>query len=77
MDVGAMPFMVPIVAIVCTFVMICIVTVAESVRKASDRKHIEESRREIAAYVAEGTISPDDAERLIAAKPDHKKKGKG
>jgi hypothetical protein len=27
----------------------------------------EESRREIAAYVAEGTISPDDAVRLINA----------
>lgn len=27
----------------------------------------EQSRREIAAYVAEGTISPDQAERLLAA----------
>ena len=27
----------------------------------------EESRREIAAYVAEGTISPDDAAKLLAA----------
>jgi len=27
----------------------------------------EESRREIAAYVAEGTMSPDDAAKLIAA----------
>lgn len=32
----------------------------------------EESRREIAAYVAEGTISPDDAVRLInAGRPAH------
>ncbi|MGP1308904.1 MAG: hypothetical protein ACTS27_01750 [Phycisphaerales bacterium] len=30
----------------------------------------ERSRREIAAYVAEGSISPDDAERLLnAAQP--------
>lgn len=27
----------------------------------------EESRREIAAYVAEGSMSPDDAEKLLAA----------
>ena len=35
-----------------------------SIAKAKAR---EESRREIAAYVAEGTISPDDAVRLINA----------
>ncbi|MEL6329615.1 MAG: hypothetical protein AAFR38_08135 [Planctomycetota bacterium] len=37
-------------------------------------KHVEESRREIAAYVAEGSISPVDAERLIAANPGGLKK---
>jgi len=30
-------------------------------------KEREKSRREIAAYVAEGTISPEDAERILAA----------
>lgn len=35
----------------------------------------EESRREIAAYVAEGTISPDDAVRLINAGEDPIEKG--
>lgn len=29
----------------------------------------EQSRREIAAYVAEGSMSPDDAERLLQAGP--------
>jgi hypothetical protein len=35
------------------------------------RKTIERERtkREIAAYVAEGTISPQDAERIITAQP--------
>ena len=33
----------------------------------------EQSRREIAAYVAEGTISPDEGERLIAAGENAKK----
>lgn len=29
----------------------------------------EQTRREIAAYVAEGAISPDDAERIIQPSP--------
>lgn len=31
------------------------------------RSSFEKSRREIAAYVAEGSITPDDAERLLRA----------
>ena len=34
---------------------------------ALEARFREQSRREIAAYVAEGTISPEDAERLLAA----------
>jgi hypothetical protein len=30
-------------------------------------KERERSRRELAAYVAEGSMSPDDAERLLSA----------
>lgn len=41
--------------------------IAESIRKTAQTKAREESRREIAAYVAEGTISPDDAAKLLAA----------
>jgi hypothetical protein len=37
-------------------------------------KHREESRREIAAYVAEGTISPQDAAALLSAGPDDLRK---
>ncbi|TVQ30534.1 MAG: hypothetical protein EA376_12895 [Phycisphaeraceae bacterium] len=32
-------------------------------------KERERTRREVAAYVAEGSISPEDAERLLKAKP--------
>lgn len=32
-------------------------------------REFEASRREIAAYVAEGTIKPDDAERILKASP--------
>ncbi len=36
--------------------------------RSSNIKAREHTRREIAAYVAEGSITPDDAERLLAAK---------
>ena len=40
-------------------------------------KHHEASRREIAAYVAEGTMSPDDAARLLEAGTKKKNWGCG
>lgn len=41
--------------------------VAGAVRKTLTARAREESRREIAAYVAEGSISADDAAKLLAA----------
>jgi hypothetical protein len=35
------------------------------------RTSLEKSRREIAAYVAEGSITPDDAAKLLAAQPEN------
>jgi hypothetical protein len=49
------------------FVVAITAIIAEAIRKTAQTKAREESRREIAAYVAEGTISPDDAARLLAA----------
>ncbi len=49
------------------FVVAIVAIVTEAVRKTLQTKAREESRREIAAYVAEGTISPDDAAKLLAA----------
>jgi len=55
--------LIPIVAIVlgCT---IAIVAILASMVTNGQR---EKTRREIAAYVAEGSISPDDAERMMRA----------
>lgn len=36
---------------------------------ANRRREIEISRRELAAYVAEGSISPEDAKALLTANP--------
>ena len=49
------------------FVVAIVAIIAEAFRKTAQTKAREESRREIAAYVAEGTISPDDAAKLLAS----------
>lgn len=43
--------------------------VFESFRKISQTKHQEQSRREVAAYVAEGSITPEEAALILSAKP--------
>jgi hypothetical protein len=48
-------------------VVAVVAIITEAVRKIAQTKSREETRREIAAYVAEGTISPDDAAKLLAA----------
>ena len=48
-------------------VVAVVAIVTEAIRKVFQTKAREESRREIAAYVAEGSISPDDAAKLLAA----------
>ena len=35
-------------------------------------KECEKTRRELAAYVAEGSMTPEDAERLLKATPENK-----
>lgn len=41
--------------------------ITDAIRKMAQTRAREETRREIAAYVAEGSISPDDAAKLLAA----------
>jgi hypothetical protein len=41
--------------------------VAGTIKSITRTRAREESRREIAAYVAEGSISPDDAQRILQA----------
>ncbi len=52
-----------LVAIV-SFVAICL-AVLSTVRKTVEIKQREETRREVAAYVAEGSIKPEDAAILL------------
>jgi|TARA_R110000782_G_scaffold12913_3_gene38247 Na+(H+)/acetate symporter ActP len=57
-----------IVAIIAGVAMVSILMgVAHAMMKTKER---EKSRRELAAYVAEGSMSPADAERLLKAEPE-------
>jgi predicted aspartyl protease len=49
---------------------IALFVIATSTVQAMQRtKHREETKRELAAYVAEGSMTPDEAERLLKAEP--------
>ncbi|MBX3360052.1 MAG: hypothetical protein KF912_13250 [Phycisphaeraceae bacterium] len=49
--------------------------ILSNIRRVITTRAIEQSRRELAAYVAEGSISPDEAERLLKAGPAAARQG--
>ncbi len=69
-------YLLPVVAIVAgvivgSFAIVCGVMHSVAVKKAR-----ENTKRELAAYVAEGTIQPDDAVRILAIGLTNEKGGK-
>jgi hypothetical protein len=58
---------IPLLAIGGGMVLFFFALVAVTIRRIVLGRSAEQSRREIAAYVAEGTISPDDAVKLLNA----------
>ncbi|MEM7754063.1 MAG: hypothetical protein AAF297_00330 [Planctomycetota bacterium] len=63
------PFSVAIVAIVMVFGCGMVSIIGNTLRKIAVRRAQEESRREVAAYVAEGSMTADEGERLLKAAP--------
>lgn len=61
--------MIPIVAISLSALVGIVVLIAYNVRRGLERRAMEESRREISAYVAEGSMTVEQAERLLSAGP--------
>jgi hypothetical protein len=70
-----MALSIPLLAISGGLVIALVSVVANAIKGSIQTRQREESRREIAAYVAEGTISPDDAFKLLDAGTKKKKSG--
>ncbi len=58
---------IPVFAIAAGLTFALIIITITSVIGVIKARHIEITRREIAAYIAEGSISADEGERLIRA----------
>lgn len=58
-----------LIAVVGGLIFVTLAAVGGMIKSVLVRRQIEQSRREIAAYVAEGSMTPDDAERLLSAGP--------
>ena len=56
---------IPVLLIAITGGVVLVLIIFSNVRKAIETRERESTRREIAAYVAEGSISPEDAQRLL------------
>jgi len=64
---------IPIVAIVGGISVALVSIICGTIRRSAESKAREESRREIAAYVAEGSITADDAFKLLTTNPPKQK----
>jgi len=67
LNAGELIFLIPIVAIVGGVLASIVSVISKSARGASETKQREATRREIAAYVAEGSMTPEEGERLLRA----------
>jgi hypothetical protein len=46
-------------------IIVVVICVTSTIRRVSTTRQREQTKRELAAYVAEGSISPDDAQRIL------------
>lgn len=58
---------IPIIGMGVGLIIAAIAIIAGTIKSIARTKAREQTKREVAAYVAEGTISPQDAERIINA----------
>ncbi|MCA9279937.1 MAG: hypothetical protein H6815_05760 [Phycisphaeraceae bacterium] len=59
---------IPLLAIIGGFVVALVAIIGGFIKQITVTKHKEESRREIAAYIAEGSMSPEDGKAILEAK---------
>ncbi|MEO0629926.1 MAG: hypothetical protein AAFY46_04265 [Planctomycetota bacterium] len=65
--------MIPVVAIIAGCGVGAVAIIGGVFASISQRKQIERSRREIAAYIAEGSMTPEEGEKLLNAGADPSK----
>ncbi|MCA9303468.1 MAG: hypothetical protein KC996_05035 [Phycisphaerales bacterium] len=66
---GSEDVLVPFIIFTVGGLIAIIAIVFSAIKKTAITKQREQTRRELAAYVAEGSMTPDDAERLLKAEP--------
>ena len=66
---------IPLVAIGGGLMVAIVAILTGGITKATRTRAREASKREVAAYVAEGSISPADAEKLLRADQPHWERG--
>jgi len=59
--------LIPIAGVTGGIAIALVAIIASSVRSGTREREREQTRREIAAYVAEGSMTPEDGVKLIAA----------
>ncbi|MEQ8769242.1 MAG: hypothetical protein RIB60_01905 [Phycisphaerales bacterium] len=62
--------LIPIIAVAGGLLVAIVAIVMGTIASTKKTRQREETRREVAAYVAEGSMTPDDAERLLNAGND-------
>lgn len=72
MNAGELIFMIPIVAIAGGILAGIVTAISKDARKKDEIREREATRREVAAYVAEGSMTPEEGERLLRANPNGK-----
>jgi len=67
MTLGASGEMIAVIAVVGGIGMVLVSIVSGTIRRVYQTRERERTKREVAAYVAEGSMTPDEGERLIKA----------
>lgn len=65
--------LVPIVAVSIGCSVVVIWMLLTAITTILTRAQVERSRRDIAAYIAEGSMTPEEGQRLLSASPEQVK----
>ena len=70
-DASQLEAIIPIIAIAGGLIFVTILVLVKSVGSMLHTRQREQTKREIAAYIAEGSMTPEQGERIIKADMPH------